>query len=1175
MRACSAAHDGARRAARRGLPRIPGGVFFGLDSCNVTRWRAMLMQGNVRDPGLYVQSLVDLHQRPTEERRQLFRQALTALSRARVEDGPGPLEGLNPDLLALGLKAALADSLLENLDWLAPPAAGRALFLLAAALPIGPAQRDIGRRVLTRFFSGNAETFAAIATVMALSGGKVLASTGGHARVSLMVELPLMLGLSDGPFALALVSRREFAREWITGPSTRSLPSRRLAARLLERAAREAAKRAAQGDGHALRVFRGEAIGVAFERLLTDRESLVWRHVAVARGLIAPWVPASREELESSLSPELSPTEWRRAATSIAAYSAVRPDEGERMAAQLFRGRLPQLDPGIGGAFVWGLPRVAEAEPDAAYLLLDFALRGAPQDVAEAVLWTRDEFGSSHFCDGAAKKALGSLPAGESDDDGLREELRLDLSGAPRKREPLRREVERALSAFASNGAQAAHARGMALLDATKVAVGALDAAQEGPRRDGGGPSRRVTLGVLRDLDASLLERNVLADLVRLDTSQEKVAAGEVALDALREHLGAGILARQFSREASEVVGPLDLVRVRALLHLVDGDSSSSNDDLSQTARQKGRWQATALAVLERVARDPAPFLRRALLATLARCLDALVRVEELDVADAVLCAADSLSTEGDLVALAEASMNPDMRHMLAEYVRFLKANESDPATPPHAAVAEPDAAPRDAHADAAEGVTTRPAQAVERRVAALGRFAEELVTEGSARAEALRHVFVRLHAALVVVSKATSLRGMGGGAMPDAEVVQSLETAVVALAQVVRGARMRLEPIGKRTNRRESRLVSGGVRLLSVVVGRALVAGERVALGPLAATLAELTRGLPWALAVLVTKTASRLADLPVEARKPDEHPPSAEALPPWLPARRVLGAFFVQRPLGVGGSGSVFVANRLEDRDDPDAERFALKVPDYDASVARALSEEQFLDMFRSEAMALVGLPPHPNLARFVNFDLAARPKPILVMELVEGLSLELAVDSLALDMPRALRALGDVLAGLAVMHEAGLGHLDVKPSNVVLRDGEVAVLVDFGLSGRKLRPGCASGPYGAPEIWLHTCDASPLAADVYAFGCLLYEVLMGEVLFDADQQVALVSSHLVHDGGPARLSRLASKSGFASVAGLVSRCLRRDPKSRPTIEEVRQSLAELTPALEVLPWPALPPS
>src|SRR6185369_2975190 len=76
---------------------------------------------------------------------------------------------------------------------------------------------------------------------------------------------------------------------------------------------------------------------------------------------------------------------------------------------------------------------------------------------------------------------------------------------------------------------------------------------------------------------------------------------------------------------------------------------------------------------------------------------------------------------------------------------------------------------------------------------------------------------------------------------------------------------------------------------------------------------------------------------------------------LPDWLPSRRTLGGFYVHRQLGGGAAGTVFVVTRTEDRHDPKAERFALKVPDYDAMAARSLSEADFLQLFREEAGAL----------------------------------------------------------------------------------------------------------------------------------------------------------------------------------------------------------------------------
>src|SRR5690606_38438458 len=98
--------------------------------------------------------------------------------------------------------------------------------------------------------------------------------------------------------------------------------------------------------------------------------------------------------------------------------------------------------------------------------------------------------------------------------------------------------------------------------------------------------------------------------------------------------------------------------------------------------------------------------------------------------------------------------------------------------------------------------------------------------------------------------------------------------------------------------------------------------------------------------------------------------------ALPDWLLPRRTIGGFYVVRALGTGGVSTVFVAKRIEERKDPDAETYALKIPHYDPTTARSLSEQEFLDMFRDEAGALLSLPRHENLSGFVNFDVAAKP-------------------------------------------------------------------------------------------------------------------------------------------------------------------------------------------------------
>jgi len=244
-------------------------------------------------------------------------------------------------------------------------------------------------------------------------------------------------------------------------------------------------------------------------------------------------------------------------------------------------------------------------------------------------------------------------------------------------------------------------------------------------------------------------------------------------------------------------------------------------------------------------------------------------------------------------------------------------------------------------------------------------------------------------------------------------------------------------------------------------------------------------------------------------------------------------------------------------------------LKVPDYSAAAARTLSEDEFLRLFREEAGALLALPEHPNIARFVTFDAGARPKPILVMELVEGPSLERMLEMGDLSLARARDLLLGVGAGLDAMHRVGVGHLDVKPSNIIVCNADAItgvgqppqpVLVDFGLAGRHLRPGCGTANYGAPEIWEAGDTSQAIPADVYAFGCLIFEAYTGETLFDGGGEADMITQHVTHDGEPEAVRALLDRPETRELGVLIARCLRRDPNDRITIHQARQLLASL---------------
>lgn len=1091
------------------------------------------------------------------DRAASFRQALAALGQHMRVTGPPPLDGADPEALARACRVALEANLADDLDFIAPGPATVALYEIMMALPVGPERREIGRRVLTRLYEGTAGTFAAVATRMALGSGKALEPATMRARVGLVIDVPIGSGVDGDALALTLATRRELAERWMVRPSFGALPARRMAARILERAAREAVMRSQHGDALPRELLAGELVRPVRRRLLADREPLVWRHAAVSRGLLASVDPQLREQIDLGLEPGLSPTEWRRAAVSLVATVAADATAGFKACQRLLKSEVLKKDPGIAATMIWGLGPVIETEPDAAEQLLDLLSASRRPDVAEAVAQLFAELGPSRFGSRSAEMLRSVLASKlDSDPPALRGITARTLASLDRERgdEGLSESLRRAMVAFETGGARAAYdhaldAEGMARRALDRLLT--LDAHQV--------ESLPESLSLLTDLDGVALESSRLPELLLLGRRPGDTDASLPGMDRLFDQLGTWLLDAE-EREGDAAWSRLGSLgnqrRLRALLHLIDAETAHSEAD-EVALRFRGRVRRALAVLLRRLAAGPDASVHRIVCATLARACDAAAREGVAEPSDIVLLVAAHLSDRHSIVTLGEASTNEDVSAVLGAYAGFL----------------DPSAGGASSRADSTHDTETHslqgdaPAANAARRVLGLS---VGLAAGGSHRAEALRGTVLRLSRSLEAVLAARGVSDIveqSGGT----SAIDDLEHSLDALRSLTGGARRRvLEQEGDLAE------VVADLPGLSLLLERAVSASVPPNGEQLAAAKHELLRDLPGPLSSAIRSVLSHVDQLPAQAPTDVVAIPLGRRraeLPDWLLPRRTLGAFYVVRPLGAGGVSSVFVARRLEERHETKAESFALKVPQFDPATARSLSEQEFMALFRDEAGALLSLPHHENLARFVTFDLAARPKPILVMELIRGVGLDRLIRSRSLTVERGLAFLDGILAGLEAMHSVGVGHLDIKPSNVIVRDGDTPVLVDFGLSGRKLRPGCGTLDYCAPEVIGIVTDGftpSPLGADIYAFGCLAFETLTGRALFEAPDETAMLSLHLSHDGWPERLAALARQPELADLGVVLAACLRRDSRARPSVTEVRKALAQAGRKLARATWP-----
>ncbi|HJR59933.1 MAG TPA: protein kinase [Vicinamibacterales bacterium] len=262
-------------------------------------------------------------------------------------------------------------------------------------------------------------------------------------------------------------------------------------------------------------------------------------------------------------------------------------------------------------------------------------------------------------------------------------------------------------------------------------------------------------------------------------------------------------------------------------------------------------------------------------------------------------------------------------------------------------------------------------------------------------------------------------------------------------------------------------------------------------------------------------------------------------------------IGLYEILNPLGAGGMGEVYRGR------DPKLQR----------DVAIKILPELFANdpdrraRFEREARALASLN-HPNIAQIYGVEDTAGT-PAIVMELVEGEDLAARIARGPLTWAEALPIARQIAEALDAAHERGIIHRDLKPANVKITPGDTVKVLDFGLA--KAIAGsdtAAADPQNSPtftspatRLGMIVGTAAYMApeqakgkavdkrADIWAFGCVLYEMLTGRSPFGSDSAAESIGLIVTRDPDWAALP----PSTPSRAVQLIRRCLLKDPRQR----------------------------
>ena len=270
---------------------------------------------------------------------------------------------------------------------------------------------------------------------------------------------------------------------------------------------------------------------------------------------------------------------------------------------------------------------------------------------------------------------------------------------------------------------------------------------------------------------------------------------------------------------------------------------------------------------------------------------------------------------------------------------------------------------------------------------------------------------------------------------------------------------------------------------------------------------------------------------------------------------AGRRLGTYQIERELGHGGMGAVYLAARA---DDAFKKQVAIKI------VAAPLGDEELIRRFRRERQILAQLE-HPFIARLIDGGTTEDGLPYLVMEFVEGVRIDEYVKTHHPTVPERLRLFRSVCDAVQYAHGHLVVHRDLKPQNILVTADGQPKLLDFGIASLvsgdddALSPATRTGvaamtpEYASPEQLRG--ERVTAASDIYSLGVLLYELLTGVRPHDLKGKGADEIYRAVTDTDPSRPSAAAARAGDEPLArrlrgdldAIVMAALRKEPQRR----------------------------